>query len=109
MSHIQPPNKKEAHKTKSGGQLAPPPPPPGSRPAARAEGSTLVAMLADTGERYLSTPLFAAISADMNEEEHPQKRAGRETGEQLRPKLGKMGSLSCRPPQKTGYSCDTPY
>eukprot|EP00538_Stauroneis_constricta_P008913 CAMPEP_0119563468 /NCGR_PEP_ID=MMETSP1352-20130426/23511_1 /TAXON_ID=265584 /ORGANISM="Stauroneis constricta, Strain CCMP1120" /LENGTH=390 /DNA_ID=CAMNT_0007612069 /DNA_START=65 /DNA_END=1237 /DNA_ORIENTATION=- len=33
------------------------------------EGSVLVAMLPDTGERYLSTPLFASISADMNEEE----------------------------------------
>jgi hypothetical protein len=26
-------------------------------------------MLPDTGERYLSTPLFADIPADMNEEE----------------------------------------
>jgi hypothetical protein len=26
-------------------------------------------MLPDTGERYLSTPLFASINADMNEEE----------------------------------------
>lgn len=33
------------------------------------EGSVLVAILADTGERYLSTPLFDAIAADMNEEE----------------------------------------
>jgi len=33
------------------------------------EGSVLVAMLADTGERYLSTPLFETIQADMNEEE----------------------------------------
>ncbi len=33
------------------------------------EGSVLVAMIPDTGERYLSTPLFASISADMNEEE----------------------------------------
>ena len=33
------------------------------------EGSVIVAMLADTGERYLSTPLFANISAEMNEEE----------------------------------------
>ena len=33
------------------------------------EGSVLVAMLADTGERYLSTPLFASISVDMNDEE----------------------------------------
>jgi cysteine synthase A len=34
-----------------------------------AEGSTIVCMLPDTGERYLSTPLFASIDADMNEEE----------------------------------------
>jgi len=33
------------------------------------EGSVIVAMLPDTGERYLSTPLFASIEADMNEEE----------------------------------------
>eukprot|EP00536_Pseudo-nitzschia_multiseries_P018937 jgi/Psemu1/58096/gm1.58096_g len=33
------------------------------------EGSTIVCMLPDTGERYLSTPLFASIAADMNEEE----------------------------------------
>ena len=33
------------------------------------EGSVLVAMLPDTGERYLSTPLFASIEADMNEAE----------------------------------------
>eukprot|EP00929_Paragymnodinium_shiwhaense_P026291 TRINITY_DN1566_c0_g1_i2.p1 TRINITY_DN1566_c0_g1~~TRINITY_DN1566_c0_g1_i2.p1 ORF type:complete len:374 (-),score=111.07 TRINITY_DN1566_c0_g1_i2:379-1500(-) len=33
------------------------------------EGSVLVAIIADTGERYLSTPLFASIQADMNAEE----------------------------------------
>lgn len=33
------------------------------------EGSVLLAMLPDTGERYLSTPLFADIAADMNDEE----------------------------------------
>ena len=33
------------------------------------QGSTILAMLPDTGERYLSTPLFADIGADMNEEE----------------------------------------
>jgi cysteine synthase A len=33
------------------------------------EGSVLVAILADTGERYLSTPIFESISADMNDEE----------------------------------------
>ena len=32
-------------------------------------GSTLLAMLPDTGERYLSTPLFADVPADMTEEE----------------------------------------
>jgi cysteine synthase A len=38
--------------------------------AAEAEkGSTILAMLPDTGERYLSTPLFADVPADMTEEE----------------------------------------
>jgi cysteine synthase A len=33
------------------------------------KGSVILAMLPDTGERYLSTPLFAEVSADMNDEE----------------------------------------
>jgi cysteine synthase A len=33
------------------------------------KGSTVLCMLPDTGERYLSTPLFADIAADMSEEE----------------------------------------
>ncbi|KAL9189229.1 hypothetical protein ACHAXT_011719 [Thalassiosira profunda] len=33
------------------------------------KGSTIVAILPDTGERYLSTPLFDGIGADMTEEE----------------------------------------
>jgi cysteine synthase len=33
------------------------------------KGSTILAMLPDTGERYLSTPLFADVSVDMTEEE----------------------------------------
>jgi cysteine synthase A len=33
------------------------------------KGSTILAMLPDTGERYLSTPLFADIPAEMTEEE----------------------------------------
>ena len=33
------------------------------------KGTTLLAMLPDTGERYLSTPLFAEIIPEMNEEE----------------------------------------
>jgi cysteine synthase A len=38
--------------------------------AADAEkGATILCMLPDTGERYLSTPLFADISVDMTEEE----------------------------------------
>ena len=32
-------------------------------------GVTILCMLPDTGERYLSTPLFADVLADMNEEE----------------------------------------
>jgi cysteine synthase len=34
-----------------------------------APGSTVLCMLPDTGERYLSTPLFGDIGSDMNEEE----------------------------------------
>ena len=34
-----------------------------------APGSTILCMLPDTGERYLSTPLFAHIAADMNDDE----------------------------------------
>jgi cysteine synthase len=38
--------------------------------AAEAEkGANILCMLPDTGERYLSTPLFADIAADMNDEE----------------------------------------
>ena len=33
------------------------------------KNSTILCMLPDTGERYLSTPLFANVSIDMNEEE----------------------------------------
>jgi len=33
------------------------------------KGSVIVAMLPDTGERYLSTPLFASIDAEMNDAE----------------------------------------
>ncbi|MDR3486904.1 MAG: cysteine synthase A [Bradyrhizobium sp.] len=33
------------------------------------KGANILCMLPDTGERYLSTPLFADVSADMNEEE----------------------------------------
>ncbi|MBI1204320.1 MAG: cysteine synthase A [Rhodopseudomonas sp.] len=34
-----------------------------------APGSTILCMLPDTGERYLSTPLFGDVAADMNDEE----------------------------------------
>lgn len=38
--------------------------------AAEAEkGANILCMLPDTGERYLSTPLFADVAADMNDEE----------------------------------------
>jgi cysteine synthase A len=54
------------------------------RVAAEAEkGANILCMLPDTGERYLSTPLFGDVSADMNEEE---LRISRSTpGAQLNP------------------------
>jgi cysteine synthase len=39
------------------------------------EGATILCMLPDTGERYLSTPLFEGISADMNDEEQDIARS----------------------------------
>jgi cysteine synthase A len=39
------------------------------------KGSTVLCMLPDTGERYLSTPLFADIPADMTEEERSIARS----------------------------------
>jgi cysteine synthase A len=39
------------------------------------KGSTILAMLPDTGERYLSTPLFADIPADMTDEEQEISRS----------------------------------
>ncbi len=38
-------------------------------------GSTILCMLPDTGERYLSTPLFADISEDMSDEEYALSRS----------------------------------
>jgi cysteine synthase A len=49
-----------------------------------APGSTILAMLPDTGERYLSTPLFADVPADMTEEE--TKISMSTPGAQLPPK-----------------------
>ncbi len=34
-----------------------------------APGSVILCMLPDTGERYMTTPLFEAIQADMDAEE----------------------------------------
>jgi cysteine synthase len=39
------------------------------------EGSSILAMLPDTGERYLSTPLFGDIPVDMTEEEREISRS----------------------------------
>jgi cysteine synthase len=40
-----------------------------------AKGATILCMLPDTGERYLSTPLFAHILAEMTEEEQQISRS----------------------------------
>jgi len=50
------------------------------------KGSAILAMLPDTGERYLSTPLFADVPADMTEEELAISRST--PGGQLPPKAG---------------------
>jgi cysteine synthase A len=50
------------------------------------KGSTVLAMLPDTGERYLTTPLFADIPADMTEEELAISRST--PSGQLPPKAG---------------------
>ena len=47
------------------------------------KGATILCMLPDTGERYLSTPLFADIPADMTEEE--QKISQSTPGHQMKP------------------------
>ena len=48
----------------------------GLRVAAEAEkGANILCMLPDTGERYLSTPLFADVPADMTEEELKNSRS----------------------------------
>ena len=39
------------------------------------KGSSILCMLPDTGERYLSTPLFADVGVDMNEEELQMSRS----------------------------------
>ena len=49
-------------------------------------GSTVLCMLPDTGERYLSTPLFGDIATDMNEEE--LKISNSTPGNRLPPKAG---------------------
>ena len=40
------------------------------------KGTTILVMLPDTGERYLSTPLFADVPADMTEEEQAISDSG---------------------------------
>jgi len=49
-------------------------------------GSVVLCMLPDTGERYLSTPLFADVAADMNEDELAIMRST--PSSQLAPKAG---------------------
>jgi cysteine synthase A len=49
------------------------------------EGSSILCMLPDTGERYLSTPLFADVPADMTDEENALSLST--PGAQLPPKV----------------------
>ncbi len=59
--------------------------------ASAGEGATILCMLPDTGERYLSTPLFDGVSVDMNEEElaiFESTPLGREPSASPSPKAG---------------------
>jgi cysteine synthase len=43
--------------------------------AEAAKGANILCMLPDTGERYLSTPLFADVPVDMTEDERAISRS----------------------------------
>lgn len=59
-------------------------------------GSTILCMLPDTGERYLSTPLFDCVKADMNAEEETISRStpACRFGVPLPPPAKKAGALT---------------
>ena len=58
-------------------------------------GSVILCMLPDTGERYLSTPLFDSIEADMNEEELALSRSTRVVSW----RLSEIPAMQNRPPR----------
>jgi cysteine synthase len=65
------------------------------------EGSNILCMLPDTGERYLSTPLFEHVGAEMNDEEIAISRSTSGFGfdaPRLRPSLRPSRRRSRRPP-----------
>jgi cysteine synthase len=55
------------------------------------KGSTVLCMLPDTGERYLSTPLFADVPTDMSEAEQATAYGGITPDRNLRPKRRSHG------------------
>src|SRR5262249_50041332 len=68
-----------------------------------AKGATVLCMLPDTGERYLSTPLFADIPADMTEAEVEISRStlsARLTGK--RGRRPPAGVAKCKMPHSPG-------
>ena len=62
-------------------------------------GSNVLCMLPDTGERYLSTPLFADIPADMTDEEIAIARST------PRYRFDAPAPKVATPPQATGARC----
>jgi cysteine synthase A len=50
-----------------------------------AEGATILAMLPDTGERYLSTPLFDDVAVDMTPDEEEFSKSSPLCGFDVRP------------------------
>ena len=59
-----------------------------------AKGATVLCMLPDTGERYLSTPLFADIPADMTEGRSADLRLDAERAAQTARILSRSRSVS---------------
>ncbi len=62
--------------------------------ATAAKGSTILAMLPDTGERYLSTPLFDDVAVDMTAEEEAISKSSPSNRFDIRPAPAPVATLA---------------